>query len=258
MPAVASVAYAVPRLRSTWRARVVRGRGDRFRFRDADDRRRACRRRSVSARAGSAIGEPGRDVARHAAAQPVASRSPTSRVGPLVGGTIRGFGTRLHRAIDRVDVDVLARRTARHGTRMSGPSTRRANAAGARAGRCWRATHAGWVLSRSTRTCWRVPCAVRPARPEAGCRRFAIARCSSRTAPRSWTEKARHNLAALVMVVGGLHSGTSVVLDVVREGRPHRAQFARRTVFSVQPRARDLDWRARRSDNAGSGRWQPE
>ncbi len=52
-------------------------------------------------------------------------------------------------------------------------------------------------------------------------RSLLVAHCTE-----MWTEKARHNLAALVMVVGGLHSGTSVVLDVVREGRPQRAQFA--------------------------------
>jgi transcriptional regulator with AAA-type ATPase domain len=52
-------------------------------------------------------------------------------------------------------------------------------------------------------------------------RPLLVAHCTE-----TWNETARHQLAALVMVVGGLHKGISVVLDVVREGRPHQAQFA--------------------------------
>ena len=41
----------------------------------------------------------------------------------------------------------------------------------------------------------------------------------------AWTEAARHNLAALIVVIGGLHSCTAVILDIVRTGRPVRARF---------------------------------
>jgi DNA-binding NtrC family response regulator len=51
-------------------------------------------------------------------------------------------------------------------------------------------------------------------------RSILVAHCTE-----SWNETARHKLAALVMVVGGLHSSTAVILDVVREGRPQRAQL---------------------------------
>jgi DNA-binding NtrC family response regulator len=42
----------------------------------------------------------------------------------------------------------------------------------------------------------------------------------------AWTEVARHNLAALIVVIGGLHSSTAVILDIVRTGRPVCARFA--------------------------------
>ena len=42
----------------------------------------------------------------------------------------------------------------------------------------------------------------------------------------TWTEVSRHNLAALIVVIGGLHSSTAVILDIVRTGRPVCARFA--------------------------------
>jgi transcriptional regulator with AAA-type ATPase domain len=153
----------------------------------------------------------------------LAPRSPTPP-STEASGTIRGFGTRL------IEPQILSTLMCWLEEPLDmGPHVWSIDAP----------AHCGWrtcwsVLARAARRLGFVPIdadlLARAVRGPGGVtgswlstlrdRSLLVAHCTE-----TWNETARHKLAALVMVVGGLHTGISVVLDVVRAGRPHQAQF---------------------------------